>query len=234
MALTIANCHSVTRIDWQRIDTVLLDMDGTLLDLRFDNEFWLQAVPQEYALRQGTSIEAALKFLTPIFEGEAGKLNWYCLDFWSSTLGFDVADLKRRLSHGINWRPEARDFLDRLRTSHCDTVLITNAHPETLRIKLEQVNLTPWFDRMISSHDLQAPKESPAFWSALAHSHPFDPARTLFIDDSETVLQAAERAGVAHLITLRQPDSTGPVRRDTRYPAIHHFSEITAGLTSSE
>ncbi|MFV8760570.1 GMP/IMP nucleotidase, partial [Yersinia enterocolitica] len=28
-------------LNWQEIDTVLLDMDGTLLDLEFDSHFWL-------------------------------------------------------------------------------------------------------------------------------------------------------------------------------------------------
>ena len=32
-------------IDWTRIDTILLDMDGTLLDLGFDNFFWREHVP---------------------------------------------------------------------------------------------------------------------------------------------------------------------------------------------
>ena len=29
---------------WRDIDTVLLDMDGTLLDLHYDNHFWLEPV----------------------------------------------------------------------------------------------------------------------------------------------------------------------------------------------
>ncbi len=37
-------------IDWDNIDTVLLDMDGTLLDLAFDNWFWQRHVPEQYAL----------------------------------------------------------------------------------------------------------------------------------------------------------------------------------------
>ncbi|MEC8348362.1 MAG: haloacid dehalogenase, partial [Pseudomonadota bacterium] len=29
-------------LDWQNIDTVLLDVDGTLLDLHYDNFVWDQ------------------------------------------------------------------------------------------------------------------------------------------------------------------------------------------------
>ena len=42
-------------LDWTSIDTVLLDMDGTLLDLRFDNWFWQEHVPD--ALREGARHE---------------------------------------------------------------------------------------------------------------------------------------------------------------------------------
>ena len=37
------------------IDTVLLDMDGTLLDLHYDNHFWLEHLPQRYAELHGIS-----------------------------------------------------------------------------------------------------------------------------------------------------------------------------------
>ncbi len=230
MALTIAKCHSVTKVDWSEVDTVLLDMDGTLLDLRFDNEFWLNTIPAKYGDLNGITAGEASERLAPLFTQEAGKLNWYCLDFWSEALGFNVGELKRQVSHGVNWRPEAETFLKRLRASHCEALLITNAHPETLEIKLERVNLAPWLDQMYSSHSFHAPKESQTFWQALMATHPFNPERTLFIDDSESVLASAQQYGIAHLITLRQPDSTAPVREQTRFPAIHHFNEIYQGL----
>ena len=83
---------------------------------------------------------------------------------------------------------------------------------------------------MISSHDYGAPKETPAFWNALMGERPFNPERTLFMDDSEYVLDSAKAFGIADLITLRQPDSTVPQRAVTRFPAIHHFDEISEGL----
>lgn len=233
MALHIAQGKSVSAVTWSRIDTVLLDMDGTLLDLRFDNDFWNRAVPEHYAERNSLSVAEARTRLNPVFERERGRLNWYCLDFWSDELGFDVAALKRTLADGIAWRHAARGFLDRLRASHCDVILITNAHPETLRIKMEQIDLAPWFNHLLTSHQFGAAKESQDFWQRLRDQHPFNPERTLFMDDSESVLAAAETFGVRHLITLRQPDSSEPARVETRFPAIHHFDEIFDGLPAS-
>jgi len=46
-------------IAWQEVDTVLLDMDGTLLDLAFDNYFWQKLVPETYGAKLGISPQAA-------------------------------------------------------------------------------------------------------------------------------------------------------------------------------
>jgi putative hydrolase of the HAD superfamily len=143
---------------------------------------------------------------------------------------FDIAQLKQRHAAKISWRPEAENFLRRLRASHCEVVLITNAHPDTLRIKLEQVQLEPWLDKVFTSHGFKAPKEYQTFWQKLQAASAFEPQRTLFIDDSESVLVSAETYGVAHLITLRQPDSSQSSRTHTRYPAILHFDELFEGL----
>ncbi len=227
---TNSSSLAVTAVDWTSLDTVLLDMDGTLLDLWFDNQFWLETIPAEVARRRGIDLQAARHYLDPIFEREAGHLNWYCLDFWSSTLGFSVAELKRAHAHGVAWRPYAEQFLTLLKNSHCKVVLVTNAHPETLRVKLEHINLTPWLDGVVSSHEYGKPKESQEFWVTLQQTHPFNPDKTLFIDDSEAVLASAEQFGIRHLITLRQPDSTKTPKTNTRYPAIVHFDEIYTGL----
>jgi len=230
MALTISSDNRVTELDWKHIETVLLDMDGTLLDLKFDNHFWLHTVPEAYAAQQGLSPDEAKQQLHDVFAREVGTLNWYCLDFWSETLGLDIVSIKQQAAHGIGWRQEGLEFLQRLHRSHCQVILITNAHPETLRIKLECVDLAPWFDHLISSHQYATPKETQKFWQLLQTDYPFDRAKTLFIDDSEHVLQAAEQYGVGHLITLRQPDSTIAEREQTHYPAILHFDEIYSGL----
>lgn len=213
-------------IDWSSIDTVLLDMDGTLLDLHFDNYFWTEHIPRIYAQKHQLSVEESRAQLHGKFSSEQGSLQWYCLDYWSQRLDMDIAGLKREVEHMISIRPFALEFLTQLHASPRDVVMVTNAHPTTLEIKMNNVDITRWFDRVVVSHDLQAPKEEQPFWHRLQALHPFDPARTLLIDDTESVLQSAQDYGIAHLLTLLQPDSQRQKRFDTRFPGIHHFDEI--------
>jgi 5'-nucleotidase len=130
------------------------------------------------------------------------------------------------VQHMISVRPFAIEFLTRLHRSHRDVVMVTNAHRKTLDLKMDNVDITHWFDRVVISHDLHAPKEDQDFWHRLHHLHPFDPARTLLIDDTEQVLASAQRFGIAHLLTLLQPDSKRQKRVATRFAGIHHFDEI--------
>jgi len=216
-------------VDWDSIDTVLLDMDGTLLDLHFDNFFWTEHLPRLYAAKHRITEAESNAHLHGEFSAEQGTLQWYCLDHWSQRLGMDIAALKREVQHMIRIRPFALEFLSQLRRSKRELVMVTNAHHKTLGIKMDNVPLTHWFDRVVVSHDLQAPKEQQEFWHSLQRLHPFNPARTLLIDDTEQVLASAAEYGITHLLTLLQPDSQRQKRIETRFPGIHHFDEIMPG-----
>ena len=97
-------------MDWQAIDTVLLDMDGTLLDLHFDNHFWLEYVPRQFALAQDLSVDEAKQDLYARYRSRAGTLEWYCVDHWSRELGLDIALLKEEVDHLIAVHPHVIDF----------------------------------------------------------------------------------------------------------------------------
>ena len=184
-------------ITWSSIDTVLLDMDGTLLDLHYDNHFWLEHLPQRYAEAHGISRAMAEMEIQPLFKNNAGTLNWYCLDFWSKELRLPVRELKLETAHLIALRPHADTFLAAVRQAGKRVIMITNAHRDSLSLKLERVALAPYFERLISSHDYGFPKESQNFWSALRDDIGFDPARSLFIDDTLPILRSAQAFGVA-------------------------------------
>lgn len=213
-------------LDWDAIDTVLLDMDGTLLDLHFDNYFWLHYVPKNYAKLKRIKTYEAWAILEPMMQAERGKLEWYSLDFWTEKLGIDIPTLKREIAHMVSIRPYVIEFLSFLRDSDKAVYLVTNAHSKSLAIKMEQTKLEPWFDKLIVSHDLNLPKEEPEFWGRLRQLHHFDPARTLLVDDTDSVLASAKQAGIGHLLTLLQPDSRKEIRQPGLYKAIHHFDEV--------
>lgn len=220
------------QLPWADIDTVLLDMDGTLLDLHFDNHFWLEHLPLRYAELHGISREAANAELLPLFRAHAGTLPWYCTDFWSRELNLSVRDLKREVAHLIALRPEADTFLAALRAAGKRVVLITNAHRDSLSLKLEKIELAPYFDRLISSHDYGFPKEDQQFWFALQQDFPFEPARSLFIDDSLPILRSAGRYGIAHLLAVRQPDSRGAAKDTEEFAAVEDYRQLSAQLAA--
>lgn len=213
-------------LDWRNIDTVLLDMDGTLLDLYFDNFFWQTHLPRRYAQARGLSEDDALSWLQQRFAEEHGKLNWYCLDFWQQELGLDIVALKREVSHLIAMRPHSAAFLDALAAAGKAIWLVTNAHMDSVDLKLQHTPLAGWLDRIISSHQLGAAKESQAFWHALQTLHPFDINRTLFVDDTAAVLKAAEIYGIKNLLCISHPDSSEGAREITDFPAIADFDQV--------
>jgi len=193
--------------DWASIETVCLDMDGTVLDLRFDNLFWLDVLPRRWGQSRGLAATEAFAQLKPRFDAKRGTLDWYCIDHWSEELGFDIAALKAEMRDHIRYLPGAVAFLDGVRALGKRVLLTTNAHPISLDIKNRQTGLAQHFDELVSSHEFGVPKESPEFWARLSRGHRVSVASALFVDDSRPVLEAARTAGVRWVYQVLQPDS---------------------------
>lgn len=209
--------------DWNTIDTVLLDMDGTLLDLHFDTHFWLTLVPQQLSQQRGITLEAAQTLVERAYEEVHGTLDWYCLDYWESTLGLDILTLHYSMAERIQLRQDSMPFLQALHGANKQRILLTNAHPKSLALKLEHTELASGLDAMLSSHETGYPKEHPEFWRHAFAKFNLDPARCLFIDDSEVILQASYVAGVAHQLGIMNPDSHKPHKLFTDFPAIDDY-----------
>lgn len=217
---------NVQSVDWSGIDIVLLDMDGTLLDLQFDNWFWQELVPERYAHAHGLTLERSRAILEPKFRASMGTLSWYCIDFWSRELGLDIPAIKRGVHEQVRFLPGARAFLAALSNMGKRRVLITNAHPATLDIKDRQVGLSGLLDAVHSTHVFGAPKENPQFWPRFHAAEPFDPQRTLFIDDSLPVLRAARAFGIGQLRAVRHPDSQRAARDTGEFIGIDRVGQL--------
>ena len=213
-------------IDWRDIDTVLLDMDGTLLDLNFDNYFWLEYLPERYAQEFGLDPDEARQMINQKTAALEGTLEWYSTTYWSEALGIDVVALKHEVRHRVQELPFCHEFLDGLKAAGKDIVMVTNAHHDSLNLKMDKTGLAHKFDKLITVHEFSLPKEDIRCWDEVQKRHPFDPARTLLIDDNLNVLKSAERYGIRYLLAIYRPDSQAPIKDVEHFNALHSFDEI--------
>ncbi|TDJ33237.1 MAG: GMP/IMP nucleotidase [Gammaproteobacteria bacterium] len=211
-------------------DTLMLDMDGTLLDLAYDNYMWREHIPAEYARRNSMGEAEAREMLSAKFRSLEGKLQWYCLDHWSEVLDLDVKALHRRENARICFLPGARDFLQVAQKHDVRVLLVTNSHRDTLEIKTEVTGIADFFDAVYTSHEMGHAKEDQPFWHALYEAEGFDRETTLFIDDNPIVLESARTFGISMLLNVTRPDTRWPAREHRDFPAI----ESVASLLSQE
>jgi putative hydrolase of the HAD superfamily len=218
--------HTSPQINWNQIDTVLLDMDGTLLDLHFDWHFWMEFLPQTYAEKNQLSIEQAKQVIHAKVHAEKGTLNWYCLDYWTAELDLPVAALKHEMKHQIQVHPEVMNFLARLQQLNKNVIMVTNAHRDSLAVKLEMTEIGDHFDLMVSAHDYGTPKEDIAIWSHLRNTVHYNPNRTLLIDDNTHALRTAQAYGIRHLLCPIHVSPNMDLVDPEGFPAFKSYAEI--------
>jgi len=221
-------------IDWTQIDTVLLDMDGTLLDLNFDNYFWLEYLPQRYAEEFKVDPGEALNMIHEKTRKLEGTLEWYSTTYWTEALGIDVVALKHEVRHLVTELPFCHEFLDDLKAAEKDIVMVTNAHHDSLNLKMDKTGMAHKFDKLITVHEFSLPKENIACWDEVQKLHPFDCQRTLLVDDNLNVLKSAERYGIANLLAVYQPDTRAPKKNVEHFQAIHSFQDILPVVKSEQ
>ena len=210
------------------IDTVLLDMDGTLLDLHYDNHFWQEYVPSQYAHKTHLPLVQAKHHVFAQYAKVTGSLDWYCYDYWSATLGLDIHQLQHKTKHKIQLRSDTLWFLEYLKRLNKRVILLTNAHRSGIDLKMQECGISAYFEAIVSSHDYRVAKENLKFWQQVAKLHKLDFKRSLFIDDSEKILLVAQQAGVAHLRGIKTPDSEKPAQEMQFFQTIKLFSDLLA------
>ncbi|CAK8714458.1 MAG: putative hydrolase of the HAD superfamily [Candidatus Electronema aureum] len=215
-------------VPWDAIDTVMLDMDGTLLDKHFDDYFWEVYLPEHYSLVHDISVEEAAIELMERYRQAENSLQWSDIEHWSRELNLDIPELKMRIDHLIDVHPHVPEFLAFCRKLGKKLYLVTNAHPRTLAIKLDKADIGAYFDRLICADEVGFAKEEPQFWHQLQELLQFDPARSLLADDTQKVLRTAEKHGIGCLIHIARPSSRRPVSYSAHYPSIDSFNELIA------
>ncbi len=211
---------------WSQIDTILLDMDGTLLDKYFDDHFWEEYVPKVYAEANSVTEAEARKVLLKKYQAVESTLEWCDLDFWSDQLGLDIPELKCKVNHLIQVHPYVIDFLEYIKKIGKTVHLVTNAHSKTLDIKLRKTAIGPHFDHLVCAEEIGLAKEEPEFWNRLESMLKYDKKRTLLADDTEKVLNSANQYGMGFLLSIARPSTRLAVKYSEKYPSVAFFNEL--------
>ena len=211
---------------WDAIETVLLDMDGTLLDRAFDDHFYLEALPERYAAARGMPVEEARERLVSLYRAVEGRLHWTDLDYWTRQLDLDVPAIKDALRVNIAPHPDSLAFLGFLRERKLPVHLVTNAHPKTLAIKMEKTGLDAHLDRLVTAFDVGCLKCEIEYWVKSEKILGFDPATTLFVDDDEAALVSADAHGIRHLVHRSKSSSALPPRASAKFRSIETFHAL--------
>ena len=220
-------------LPWDELDTILLDMDGTILDLNYDNHVWNQALPCAYAEKHSIDETAARSRLTGHMQEIHGTIDFYSFPYWAQYTKLDIKALHRDFTELIQFRPGAKAFLKWARANKKNTIIATNAHPESIQIKNEISALFKHVNHITSSHQYGCPKETTEFWERLQTEHQFDKAKTIFIDDNAPVIDSSKNYGVAYNLIVAKTDSQKPLKTNLGYPAFDHYAEICPQINLS-
>lgn len=220
-------------LNWSEISTVLLDMDGTILDLHFDNHFWLEHFPARYAEKHGISVDSAKQKLLAHYQELSGTIEWYCLDYWTDFTQMPIPLVKREVQHLIQLRSDADEFLTALKQTGREVILVTNAHPDALSLKIERTQLDKYFDVLYSTHEFGVVKESQLLWQKLQAKQGFELESTLFVDDSLAVLQSAKQYGIKHILAVENPDSQKPANIMAGFTSISDYRQLTKDILAN-
>ncbi|QLB13942.1 HAD family hydrolase [Bisgaardia hudsonensis] len=213
-------------MNWQNIDTVILDLDGTLIDLYLDHSFWKYIVPEAYSRKYAISIDDSHRLLKRYYDEIEHSMDWYDIDFWENKLNLPIRDLLALQAKQTKVREDVYPFLQAIKTKGKHLILLTDSHPFSLQVKLNHCNLSPHFNALFSTHQFGFPKVEQALWNSLQSYYPFDPSRTFFMDDTEKVLDSAKQFGIAYTIGVENPDSSVPIKTFKNHISVKNYLEL--------
>jgi HAD superfamily hydrolase (TIGR01549 family) len=181
-----------------RYEFISFDLQGTLTDSAFSDEFWFEVLPKLYARYKKISLKKAKDNLGKYFN-EVGKydLSYYSADYWLKTLDPELSFNQALKIFDANpfFYPEMKELIKTLASKN-NLIISTSTTYDF--IDLEMPGEKKYFSHIFSSIDdfgiAGKPKE---FYEKVCTALNTDPEKVLHIgDNKEMDIKNAESAGL--------------------------------------
>lgn len=170
------------------------DLQGTLSDAAFSDEFWLSLLPRLWAEKKKMPLGEAKERLKSFFK-KIGRYDprYYSTTYWLDLLGIGFPELRRQLKEPILYR----DAVELLQHLHGKTRVIVISSTTRDFIDLEIGDARGYCDAIYSSiDDFSIPGKPPKLFKKIAGKLDVSPSDILHIgDDREMDVENARAAG---------------------------------------
>ena len=176
---------------------ISFDVDGTLVDLEYNDLIWFKEIPELVAKKKKISFEKSLKYVHEEYAklGEH-NLNWYDINYWISYFGIEISPDKifEKYEPQVKIYPEVIPLLEELKKKYI-LIVITAMPREFLIPKMK--NLEKYFKFSFSAlSDFKELKNS-EIYSKISKALKVPPEQILHIGDHwEFDYLAARKAGM--------------------------------------
>lgn len=203
-----------------RLDAVLWDMDGTLLD---SEKLW------DLALR-GLAGELGSELTDSVRHALIGASGPNAMQILFRGLGLEPTEaattaasdwMEQRVTelfHGpVPWRPGAREALETLRAAGVPMALVTNTKRSLTEFGLDTIG-REFFGATVCADEVPEGKPAPDLYLRAAQLLGVAPEHAVAIEDSPTGAIAAQAAGCTLLVVpceVAVPDAPGRTFRDS-------------------
>ena len=95
---------------------ILSDLDGVILDLKYDIKFWQSWLPEHVANQTNQSIEETQAEIQAEINKQRGTLNFYNLSYWDDLLNVDCMQIIKEKEEKCSYLEGSHEALQRLST----------------------------------------------------------------------------------------------------------------------
>jgi len=186
----LVNCKDTLKI-------ISFDVDGTLVDLEYNDLIWFKEIPELVAKKKKISLEKSLKYVHEEYNklGEH-NLNWYDINYWVTYFGLKISpkNILEKYESQVKIFPEVIPLLEELKKNFI-LIVITAMPREFLIPKMKK--LEKYFKFSFSAlSDFKELKNS-EIYSKISQALNIHPEQILHIGDHwEFDYLAAQKAGM--------------------------------------